>query len=98
MIFLPTFRFLLIQFYTFPVVKKHLIDPYYKENPEEFEAVRHILNLENEETKKQDEEKAVFHDVVEPKKKKSSIPKQYSENELKTLRKKTLSDEDDDTI
>ena len=61
--FLPPFRMLLTQFYVFPVVKKHLIDPYYKEHPEEFEAARHHLNLQNEETRKADEEQAIFHDV-----------------------------------
>ena len=61
--FLPPFRMLLTQFYVFPVVKKHLIDPYYKEHPEEFEAARHHLNLQNEETRKADEEQAIFHDI-----------------------------------
>lgn len=99
-IFLPAFRFLLIQFFVFPVIKKHLIDPYYEKNPEEFESVRHFLNLENEESKKQDEEKAIFHETEfnEENNKndvKSSIPKQYSQDEL---RSKRSNNDDDDTI
>lgn len=95
--FLPPFRMLLTQFYVFPVVKRVLIDPYYKEHPEEFEAARHHLNLENEETRKADEEKAIFHDIgsaegkPEPTetgdKPARSFPKQY-----------THSDDEDDTI
>ncbi len=99
--FLPPFRMLLTQFYVFPVVKKHLIDPYYREHPEEFEAARHHLNLENEETRKEDEEKAIFHDVgsaegtPEPRengeKSGRTFPKQYSGT-------RTQSDDEDDTI
>lgn len=102
---IPAFRLLLIQFYVFPVIKKYLIDPYYKENPEEFEAVRHYLNLENEETKKQDEEKAIFHEIDEKNNEnsdsdssKKSIPKQYSENELRGKGRNRNFDDDDDTI
>ncbi len=102
LLMIPSFRFLLIQFYVFPVIKQYLIDPYYKDNPEEFEAVRHFLNLENEETKKQDEEKAVFHDsdsnISEndtSTKNKTTIPKQYSQSELK---RNNINLDDDDTI
>ena len=95
--FLPPFRMLLTQFYVFPVVKRHLIDPYYKEHPEEFEAARHHLNLENEETRKADEEQAIFHDVgsaegaPEPSEDASArrFPKQYT---------KSANDDEDDTI
>lgn len=100
---LPAFRFLLTQFYVFPVVKKILIDPYYKNNPKEFEAVRHYLNLENEETKAKDAAEAVFHDVenegkAEPAEETPSkkIPKQYSEHELRGRGR--FSDDEDDTI
>lgn len=94
--FLPPFRMLLTQFYVFPVVKRVLIDPYYKEHPEEFEAARHHLNLENEETRKADEEKAIFHDVgsaegaPEPSEDKPArnFPKQYA----------NPTDDEDDTI
>ncbi len=30
----PSFRFLLVQYCTFPAIKKFIIDPYYKEHPE----------------------------------------------------------------
>ena len=101
LMFLPAFRFLLTQFYVFPVVKRVLIDPYYKEHPEEFEAARHHLNLENEETRKADAEKAVFHDIgsAEGKavpeegedKPARRIPKQYASTRSQT-------DDEDDTI
>lgn len=31
---LPTYRFLMIQFVAFPAIKKYMIDPYYKEQPD----------------------------------------------------------------
>ena len=99
LLFLPPFRMLLTQFYVFPVVKRVLIDPYYKEHPEEFEAARHHLNLENEETRKADAEKAIFHDVgsaesaAEPRenddKPTRNFPKQYG---------KFSDNDEDDTI
>lgn len=102
LLFLPTFRQLLTQFYVFPVIKEFLIDPYYKEHPEEFEAARSILNLENEETRKADEEAAVFKDRGNEKeaeeaeeKRKKTFPKQYSESEMKGRRH---NDGEDDTI
>ena len=90
-LFLPPFRHLLTQFYVFPVIKQYLIDPYYKEHPEEFEAARSILNLENKDTRKADEEAAVFKDrgnekeaaKAEGEKKGKSFPKQYSEDQLR---------------
>ena len=104
MIFLPPFRHLLTQFYVFPVLKKYLIDPYYKENPQEFEAARSILNLESEETRKADEEAAVFKDAGNEKEARKAgekaadghtFPKQYSERELKGRGRQ---DGEDDTI
>lgn len=101
LLFLPPFRHLLTQFYVFPVIKQYLIDPYYKEHPEEFEAARSILNLENEETRKADEEAAVFKDRGNEKEAKraeekaaTSFPKQYSATEMKGRHR----DNDDDTI
>ena len=102
-LFLPPFRHLLTQFYVFPVIKKYLIDPYYKEHPQEFEAARSILNLENEETRKADEEAAVFKDCgnekedkkAEGEKKGKTFPKQYSERELP---RRSRDDREDDTI
>jgi uncharacterized membrane protein YesL len=42
----PAFRSLLIQFTIFPVVKKHIIDPYYKEHPGEDIDKMRSLNLD----------------------------------------------------
>lgn len=101
LLFLPAFRMLLTQFYVFPVVKRILIDPYYKDHPEEFEAARHHLNLENEETRKADAEKAIFHDVGSEEgapvaeegedKPTRRFPKQYAAT-------RSQSDDEDDTI
>lgn len=100
-LFLPPFRYLLTQFYVFPVIKRYLIDPYYKENPQEFEAARSILNLENEETRKADEAAAVFKDRGNEKETqkakeaegKNTFPKQYSAREMTRG-----NDGEDDTI
>lgn len=44
----PSFRFLLIQFCTFPAIKKYIIDPYYAEHPEEDIEKRQDLGIEVE--------------------------------------------------
>lgn len=41
----PSFRFLLIQFFTFPAIKKYMIDPYYEMHPEEDIDKRRSLGL-----------------------------------------------------
>lgn len=43
---LPAFRFLLIQFFTFGSIKKYIIDPYYKEHPDDDIEKRRSLGLE----------------------------------------------------
>lgn len=45
----PAFRYLLIQFCTFPSIKKFIIDPYYKEHPDEDIEQRKNLGIEIEE-------------------------------------------------
>lgn len=45
----PSFRFLLVQYCTFPAVKKYIIDPYYLDHPEEDIEKRRDLGLEIEE-------------------------------------------------
>ncbi len=45
---LPAFRFLLIQFCTFPSIKKYIIDPYYEEHPDEDIELRRNLGIEIE--------------------------------------------------
>ncbi len=99
-LFLPGIQSLVIQFCVFPVVKKHMIDPYYEQHPEEAKRDKALLNLdEDEET---DGEDVLFTDrgseetplqVTE-----SSIPKQYSNRDIKRIKKRQNNDIDDDTI
>ena len=49
----PSFRFLLVQFCTFPSIKKYIIDPYYLEHPDEDINKRRDLGIEVEEKKPQ---------------------------------------------
>lgn len=58
----PAFRFLLIQYCTFPSIQKYIIDPYYKEHPHEDIELRRDLGLEIEEEKETSEE--VFDDSL----------------------------------
>lgn len=53
---LPAFRFLLIQYFVFPSIKKHMIDPYYKEHPDADIELRRNLGLEIEETSPAEDE------------------------------------------
>lgn len=46
---LPAFRFLLIQFCTFPSMKKYIIDPYYAEHPDDDIEQRKNLGIEVDE-------------------------------------------------
>lgn len=43
---LPAFKFLLIQFFTFGSIKKHIIDPYYNEHPDADIEKRRNLGLD----------------------------------------------------
>ena len=89
----PAFRSFLIQFCIFPVVKKYIIDPYYREHPDEDIEKRKDLNLEVESG--EEEEESVFEDTLPEVEdsvcddNKIVIPKQYS-----SIR----DDDDDDTI
>ncbi len=49
----PSFRFLLVQFCTFPSIKKYIIDPYYLEHPDEDIDKRRDLGIEVKEEKPQ---------------------------------------------
>lgn len=62
----PAFRAFLIQFNVFPEIKKYIIDPYYKEHPDEDIEKRRELGVLDEEPEEDD---AVFDDdgSVEPK-------------------------------
>lgn len=55
MLTLPAFQFLLIQFFTFGSVKKYIIDPYYKEHPDQDIEKRRNLGLEIPEEDDEDE-------------------------------------------
>lgn len=105
----PAFRSFLIQFTIFPLIKRTIIDPYYKEHPEEDLDKRHDLNLDVEEAPKtvvEDGEQAedpdvIFTDVGKEELPEESIPKQYSADELRKgrrLQKNTKDSDDDGTI
>ena len=51
----PSFRALLIQFFTFPSIKKYMIDPYYEQHPDEDIEKRRNLGLEVEESTQNNE-------------------------------------------
>ncbi|MBO5929377.1 MAG: hypothetical protein J6Q42_05100, partial [Clostridia bacterium] len=91
--FLPAFRSFLIQFTVFPLVKKHIIDPYYKDHPDEDLDKRRDLNLADDDIQPED---AVFEDIGTQEK--TVIPKQYSEEEMSRAKRISKEDEDDDTI
>ncbi len=56
-LFFPAFIFLMQQYFTFPAIKKHIIDPYYAEHPDADIEKRRDLGLEVEE-----KEEATFSD------------------------------------
>ncbi len=47
-ILLPSFRFLMVQFFTFPSIKKYIIDPYYAAHPDADIDKRRGLGLDTE--------------------------------------------------
>ena len=105
----PCFRMLLIQFNIFPMVKKYIIDPYYKEHPNEDIDKRRDLALEPTEEELAEkppvEEEAIFKDTGKTKTAESTetvrnFPKQYTDAERRKARRLTResSADDDDTI
>ena len=66
---LPAFRFLLIQYFVFPSIKKHMIDPYYEQHPDDDIELRRNLGLEIEETAPEAEEEEI------PETEETEIPK-----------------------
>ncbi len=106
----PAFRSFLIQFTIFPLIKRTIIDPYYKEHPDEDLDKRHDLNLDaeeaaqtvdNGETEKPEDPDVIFKDVGKEELPAESIPKQYSQDEMRKgrrLQRKARSDDDDGTI
>lgn len=107
-LFFPSFRSYLIQYNVFPVIKKLMIDPYYKEHPGEDIEAKRALNIADDEEKPEGEEEAVFQDVVpgadeeEEEKPAKTFPRQYTQQEMERLRRKQRRnkdyDDDDGTI
>lgn len=101
----PAFRMLLIQYTVFPLIKKHMIIPYYKEHPGEDIEAKRALNLLDED-EEEDQEERVFEDTVPTEDddgKKNPFPRQYSKEEMDKLRRRRRRgaeqpDDDDDTI
>lgn len=96
----PAFRSFLIQYITFPLVKKTIIDPYYEAHPDEDIDKRRDLNIEVKETVAEEKEEPIFSEPTYAEKEESVIPKQYSAEEMrrgKRLQRDTATD-DDDTI
>lgn len=103
LLFLPAIQSFIIQFCVFPIIKKHMIDPYYEAHPEEAQQDKALLNLfedTQEDSEEDDGEEAVFTDrgSEEPRMQpQNTIPKQYSKRDMKQMRKRR-DDIDDDTI
>ncbi len=94
-LFLPVFRSLLIQFTIFPLVQKLIIDPYYKEHPDADKQLRRDLNLEVEETAAE-KAQVVFDDTRPLEREETTVPRQYSEDELRRFN--AAAADEDDTI
>lgn len=66
---LPAFTFLMIQYFTFPAIRKFIIDPYYAEHPDEDIEKRRNLGIEiegeDEELDIEDEEDDESEDIVD---------------------------------
>ncbi len=99
LLFLPAIQSFIIQFCVFPVIKKHMIDPYYEAHPEEAKRDKALLNLFEDE-EEDDGEESLFTDRGSeevPAEQQTTIPKQYSKRDMKQIRKRQ-SGEEDDTI
>lgn len=97
----PAFRSLLVQFAIFPLIKKDMIDPYYKDHPDEDKQQKMDLNVYDE--PEENDEDRVFEDATETDDDMpgSTIPRQYTEKEMKKIRElqhKNDNNDDDGTI
>ncbi len=103
-VLIPAFRSFLIQYCIFPIIKKLMIDPYYKENPDADRQARIDLNLEVEEiVPATPEEKEAAEPVFSDERiipEAANIPKQYSEQEMRRFNRRVqrADNDDDDTI
>jgi len=100
----PAFKSFLVQFAVFPLIKKHIIDPYYKDHPGEDKEAKRALNLEDD-VSEDDDEQVIFEDMgetdaePEEEKPKTTFPRQYSKQEMDKLhskQKRQRNDADDD--
>ncbi len=65
-LFFPAYKFLLVQFCTFPSIKKYIIDPYYEQHPDEDIDKRYDLGIEVEQpTANTEDENAEPENVFE---------------------------------
>ena len=103
----PGFRSLLVQFTIFPVIKRLMIDPYYRDNPDADKQARLDLNLEVEPDKpavtadgEPEEDEPIFSDAAPlPTHEEPDIPRQYTEQEMRRFNSRRAgANEDDDTI
>ena len=109
----PSFRSFLIQYSIFPAIKKLIIDPYYEQNPHADKQARRDLNLDVEEdvaapaaadAETAEADAPIFTDTLptheEPQAPAATLPKQYSERELRRFHRQVQNrtDDDDDTI
>lgn len=93
------FRSYLIQFCIFPIIRKLMIDPYYRDNPGADKQARLDLNLDVEEDAPAPEDEPVFSDEAPVEHVEPNIPKQYNERELRRFNSRVQNrDDDDDTI
>jgi len=95
-LFLPAIQALIVQFCVFPVVKKHMIDPYYEQHPEA-KKDKKLLNLFEDEEEGEDpifKDRGTQETATEPA---STIPAQYSERDIRQMRRRN-NNSDDDTI
>lgn len=58
----PAFRFLLIQYFTFPAIRKFIIDPYYEKHPDDDIELRKNLGVYDEEEEDDEEEEEDWED------------------------------------
>lgn len=95
----PAFRSFLIQFAIFPIIRKLMIDPYYRDNPGADKQARLDLNLDVDEEPTTEENAPVFSDETPVEREEPTFPKQYNERELRRFNSRVQStDDDDDTI
>lgn len=96
----PAFRALFVQYTVFPLIKKHMIDPYYRDHPEAAREEKRRLNLEEEQEEEMEETAVENNDVIFQdtgrtereealsEKEKSTIPRQYTVREMRRLKEK----------